>query len=382
MRRAWNGGSITARAILAIAAALLLCAGPAGALPLPAAPRVPAPAAARLPLVKVYEVCSVRREGDKRVTRYCDGGYVCDRQNPGKCKPGPELQRKLDEEERKAEEEYQQRQREIDAQLRELRSRQRALGGPFRGANQAANSGRAGNCSTISSSKWSGGGGRSAACQQPIRLSENVYDIGRRTPPSHYRPAPQPPQRLAQANRAYSSLRFALLATNMMQAMARLQPKDPARQDMERLLQATAQEYGKRGFDTGKTLQDIAQRLPNAATPTAEPAPEQAQAAPQASPAPAAAAEPAPSPQPDRPVVSAKDEVLCSYLLTFEEGDANTLGVPVPDYCAPYLRSIGREPKDPNAPDPRRIGFSVEDRYQINQMKAEYEALFAPDFGQ
>ena len=80
--------------------------------------------------------------------------------------------------------------------------------------------------------------------------------------------------------------------------------------------------------------------------------------------------------------VSANDEALCSYLMTLEEGDANKLGVPVPDYCEPYLRSIGRAPRDPDARDPRQILFDLEDRVQIIQMKAEYEALFAPDFGE
>lgn len=375
MRVAGKGLGLKARAILMIAAAVLLFADPAGALPLPAIPRAPA-AVARLPLIKVYEVCSVRREGNKRVTRYCDGEYVCDRQNPGQCKAGPELQRRLDEERRKAEEEFQQKQRELDAQLRELRTNERALGGPFRGASPVANSGRAGNCSTISSRNWSGGG---APCQQPRRLSENAYDIGRRVQSNYYRQPPQPPQRMAQANRGYSSLRFALLATNMMQAMARLQPNDPARHDMERLLQATAQEYGKRGFDTAKTLQEVAERLPNAAPPSTAAEPDQSGAQP-----PQAASQPAPAvaPEPEKPVVAAKDEILCSYLLTFEEGDANRLGVAVPDYCESYLRSIGRQPKDPNAPDPRRVDFSVEDLYQIIQMRKEYEAVFAPDFGE
>jgi hypothetical protein len=346
------------------------------------APRLPELArTSRILLVR--DICSVRRHGNTETTSYCDGGYVCDRQNPGMCKPGPELQRQLDEERRQEEERLAQAQRELDAQLRQLRARQRALGSVFRGPNGPVDTSRAGNCSTISSRDYSGGG--PAGCQQPRRLSENVYDLSRGSAP-RYRPAVrQAPQRQPLKpliERQINTSNFANVAGYLLSAMAALQPKDPARLDMERQLENVTRQYGQRGVDTKSALEKIQNRLPNAPQPAAATEPAADDEPPTDGATPAGAAAPQVAQEPAKPVIPAKDEALCSYLMTFEEGDANRLGVAVPDYCEPYLRSLGREPKDPDAPDPRRVVFALEDEYQIMMMKREYYEMFAPDLGE
>jgi len=351
---------------------------PGFALPLPRTELAPPSM-----LLLVRDICDVRREGNREITRYCDDGYVCDRQQPGMCKPGPELQRQLEAERRRLEEELAQAQRELDAELRRLRADRRAMGPVFRTHGRPVDTSRAGNCSTISSRNWSGGG---APCQQPRRLSQNVYDLSRGAAPA-YRPVVRrpPPQRLRpMLDAQVSAHNFGVMASYLLSTMARLEPRDPARLDLQRELEQRTRQYAERGVDTKAELDKVLLRLPNA--PQADAAADAAATDSGVSAAGEIAAPetvaPSPAPEPAKPEVSARDEVLCSYLMTLEEGDASRLGMPVPDYCEPYLRSIGREPKDPNAPDPRRIAFELEDQYQIMMMKREYNEHFAPDLGQ
>ncbi|MCL6708882.1 hypothetical protein M8R20_17980 [Pseudomonas sp. R2.Fl] len=366
---------MTAAAILLVAFA----AGPASALPLFAPVSGPG-----LPVIQVRDVCRVTRQGDTETTHYCDGGYVCDDQNPGMCKPGPELQRQLDEERRKAEEELMEAERKLAEQLREIRANERA-GRVFNGV--PTNPSRPANCSGISGLGGGGSGAGGPGCAPPTRLSDYVYDLGQGAPPRYRpqirRPAQQPtPVRTS----VRDSIHFNALATQMAAAIAALQPHDPARLQLEGLLSDTAGKYRKRGVDTDTVLHRLAVEQPHS-DPTSSSAEADAASAPEPSDAvdqsstDAAPAGQAPA-EPAAPAVSAKDEALCSYLLTFEEGDANRLGVQVPDYCEPYLRSIGRAPRDPEARDPRQILFDLEDKVLIIQMKREYEAVFAPDLGE
>lgn len=356
--------------------ALAQAPSPALALPLFTPLRGPG-----LPVIEVRDICSVTTRGNTETTKYCDDGYVCDRQKPGMCKPGPALQRQLDEELRKAEEELRKAERELAAQLREIRADERR-GRVFNGVG--TNPTRPANCSGISGLKGGGSGAGGSHCVSPTRLSDTVYDLGQGAPP-RYRPEvrrPPPPQTPRYSNTG-DSIRFNVLAMQMAGAIAALQPHDPARLNLEGLLSETAEQYKKRGVDTDGVLHRLAEKRPARPPITQPDAPagsDRSQPGNSVSADSAPAAQPAA--EPAAPVVSAKDEALCSYLMTFEEGDANRLGVAVPDYCEPYLRSIGRAPRDPGAPDPRQVLFDLEDQWQIIQMKREYETVFAPDFGE
>ena len=74
------------------------------------------------PVLPVRDVCSRERKGSTVTTFYCDDGMVCDGEK--KCKPGPELQRKLDAERRQAEE----RLKTAERDLRRLLRRERESG--------------------------------------------------------------------------------------------------------------------------------------------------------------------------------------------------------------------------------------------------------------
>jgi hypothetical protein len=72
---------------------------------------------------KTRVVCSRERIGDTIRTWSCEDGYVC---APGnKCKPGPEMQRRLDAERQRTREELQRRLKAIEAHQRQLRQQLR-----------------------------------------------------------------------------------------------------------------------------------------------------------------------------------------------------------------------------------------------------------------
>ena len=362
---------------LAAALALLAAIPSASAMTFPL---VKAPA--RLPIIEVRDICRVHTEGNRRITEYCDDPYVCDLAH-AKCKPGPELQRQLDEKRRQAEEAQRrvlEQQRQMEAQVRELRARQRAQAALYQGAsNVLAMANRAGSCSTITSRDGGPvGGGARTPCQAPRKLSDNVYPMNQRAP-VQYRPRPNPAASSSTSLR--NKLRFALMARNVINAIAQLQQHDPTRQNAQDALTEAAHKFGLRDVDAAKIIQDVAVNLTEPDPPQPPSGQDPTQAASPSAPRSAAETPTAEPAEPPRPVVSAKDEALCSYLMTLEEGDANRLGVPVPDYCEPYLRSIGRTPKDPNAPDPRTVKFSLEDDVAAWDMRDEYLKQYAPDFG-
>jgi hypothetical protein len=84
----------------------------------------------------------------------------------------------------------------------------------------------------------------------------------------------------------------------------------------------------------------------------------------------------------EAPTISANDEVLCSYLMTLEAGDANNLGVPVPEYCKPYLRSLGRTDVDAVRTDPRTILFNSSDYEEIRKLQQVVIDMWPPGFAE
>ena len=99
--------------------AIAVVAAPVAAFPVvPGLSAVAERAAAdALPILRVRDVCRVRYEGRTKITSYCNDPYVCDRANPGKCKPGAELQRKLDADMARLDE----MRRNLNAEIRNLR---------------------------------------------------------------------------------------------------------------------------------------------------------------------------------------------------------------------------------------------------------------------
>jgi hypothetical protein len=88
-RRAW---------FFAISILATFVLSPAGATPLvqPPSAGVRAAIANHSLIVQARVVCRVYREGNQRITKYCEDGYLCSPND--KCSPGPEMRRKAEAE--------------------------------------------------------------------------------------------------------------------------------------------------------------------------------------------------------------------------------------------------------------------------------------------
>lgn len=329
-------------------------------------------------VLDVRDICRVYTQGNQRVTQYCDHPYVCDLA-ANKCKPGPELQRQIDEERRQREAELR-RLREQQARLQaEYEARVREVQRQHR-AGMQARSGTVDNrvasgCATIRYFDQ-------VSCVNVTGLRANTQVSDPRSIPG-YQPVRAPgvqPQQRAQPQQAMrpspslrNTLRFQNLVGPMVEAMRTLPRSDPGRQEAERVLEAATRAYNDVGADTRAVLERLNRNYPERQQPNEN------SSGPQVlilNPVRQDAAERSAPPEPEappRPRVSQRDEALCSFLLSQEQGSAERLGVQAPDYCNAYARSIGHVRPDT---DPRWLPWALEDKTEVNRFVQE-----AVDYG-
>ncbi len=355
-----------------------------------------------LPIVPVRDICGVHYEGRTKVTRYCDPPYVCDRANPGKCKPGAELQRQLDAERQRREEALRaaqqrldQMRRDVDARLRNLRRTTRTTYFARTPTPTVRNDRRASNCN------WENNlGSRALYCGNSNNdriIPSPQYGPSR---PSVARPAygggPHVTQRVPTVRTPtvnvrppsvrQPSLRTILtlrLDVRHLESMAR---NDPDRAEWQNRIIAKAKAFEAQGEDVAPALKEMIDDM-NARVAARERA-EHGAVTDNTPPPPAET--PAPQPQaaaaPPKPY-SEKDEALCSYLMTLapdqrdDRGSITRLGQPVPAYCQPYLRSL---PKPPEAEAVPAFYLPEREREEARQMADEFyrENVLPPGYGQ
>jgi hypothetical protein len=354
------------------------------------------------PIVLVRDICGVYYEGRTKITRYCDDPYVCDRANPGKCKPGPELQRQLDAERqrredaaRAAQQQLDQMRRTLDAQVRNLRRTTRTTTYFARKGDVRADDRRGSGCN------WEQNlGSRALYCADKGRMSSSAYD-NRIIPSPQYGPARPPQGRPAYgalprastnnpgttARRSSSyGLRFALLVRLELNDLHALPPGDPGRREIQRKLEDLAREYQARGVDVVPILKQQGDAAADAARERQEHgAVTETPPLPPLTPPPVAPQQAAADPP--KPY-SDKDEVLCSYLMTLapdrrnDRGAMTRLGQPVPASCEPYLRSLPPQPAEARpAPEPA-FYLPEKDKEEACKLAEQFyrENLFPPDY--
>jgi hypothetical protein len=302
------------------------------------------------PILLVRDICDVRYEGNIKHTRYCEDPYVCDRATPGKCKPGPELQRKLDAELERMNE----MQRNLDAQLRNLR----------RGAR-----------TTNFTRMGSGNGSNDRRAHDPRNIPSPDY--GKARPPQDRPVYGAMPRRTAQVppNSRPPSLRAKLTLALMVQALYKMAPEDPDRADQQNKIVARAKEFEGQGENIApalkKIIEDEAKEADDREKDKRGPVPDTQPAPTEATPPPPpqeAAADP-PKPYSD------KDEALCSYLMTLtpdrrdDKARLSRLGQPVPAYCEPYLNSL---PKPSAEATPPPFYLSEADKEEAHKEAEEF----------
>jgi hypothetical protein len=191
-------------------------------------------------------------------------------------------------------------------------------------------------------------------------LEENVYNMAGGMPRRIIRPAPPPVVKRPPAG-LRQQLRFAAALNYLAGVLATRTPDAPDRQQIQDGLDKLAGEARKAGVDPDPIIG--AARAPAGGKVTAASAPASSgpaePAALESPSATAAAAEimadpPAP-PEPQKPAISAKDEALCEYLLSLDRDRAGSLPFEAPDYCEPYLRSIGRTDRPKPDPELQRL---------------------------
>jgi hypothetical protein len=323
-----------------------------------------------LPLVQVRDVCRVYYEGSTKVTRYCDPPYVCDRANPGKCKPGPELQRQLDAERqqrdealRSAQQKLNQMRREMEAQIRNLRRSSRATYFA-RKDNALANDRRASSCKNVI---MFGQPARVCAGEADKgRLSSNAYNDRIIPSPQYGKPRTQQPRPVygapprtavprvttAAPRTRPPTLRTQVTLGILAHELSKLKPDDPDRVDLERRIIEKAKKFEALGEDVAPFLKKIMEKAVHDSVESDQERNKSiADATPAPAPATSAPAQAAPPPKP----YSDNDEALCSFHMSLApderdlSGRITRLGRPVPDYCQPYLNSL---PKPEAQPEP------------------------------
>jgi hypothetical protein len=335
-------------------AAMAIAVGDAPVSAFPVAPdlgKAAGHAADRSPILQVRDICDVRYQGNTKHTRYCDDPYVCDRGNPGKCKPGPELQRKLDAELERMND----MRRNLDAQLRNLRRGARTTNFTGTGRGNGSNDRRGGDSRNIPSPQY-----------------------GKARPPQDRPVYGAMPRRTAQVapNSRAPSLRSRLTLALMVQVLSKMTPDDPDRLDQQAKIVAKAKEFEAQGENIAPALQKLiedgaqeaADREKENRGPVRGAQAPPAEAAPLPPPPSQAAADP-PKPYSD------KDEALCSYLMTLapdqrsDKARLSRLGQPVPAYCEPYLNSLPK-PSAEAAPPP--FYLSEADKEEAHKQAEEF----------
>jgi hypothetical protein len=368
---------------------------PAGAFPL--APDLNAIAnrlRADAPIL-VRDICGTHYEGRTKITRYCDDPYVCDHANPGKCKPGPALQRQLDAERQRREDAMRAAQQEADKLRRDLEARVRNLRRSTRTtyfarkANTGADDRRGSGCN------WEINlGSRALYCPDRGRMSSSAYD-SRIIPSPQYGRARHPqrgpgygasPRTAAAAapNSRPISLRSRLTLALMIDTLEKMDRKGPDYAEWQGRIIAKAKEYEAQGETVAPALKEMMDKM---AARVIEREREEHGAVTGGTPLPPLV--PPGSPQaaaaPPKPY-SDKDEALCSYLMTLapdrrnDGGGMNRLGQPVPAYCEPYLRSL---PQPETQPAPEPVFYLPEkDKEEACKIAEEFsrENLFPPDY--
>lgn len=346
-------------------------------------------------IVQARDICRVYYEGNTKVTAYCDDPMVCDHARPGKCKPGPELQRQRDEERRQQEEAARAAQQRLDQMRRNLDARMRGLRRTTRTndfsrtANSRADDRRASGCS------WEQNlGSRALYCPSMNRLSSNAYNdriipspqYGKPRAPRGAQPygaAPRPAAAVAPNSRPISmraEIKLRMLAIRFY-AMA---PNDPGRAELQRDIMAVAKEHEALGETIAPKLKEIfeegakdaaaAQERNRGSVAAAPPPPQQALPPQQAA---------APPPK----SYSDNDETLCSYLMSLapdqrdDRGRMTRLGQPVPASCEPYLRSLPRPADAQAAPEPA-FYLPEKNKEEACKIAEEFyrERVFPPDY--
>jgi len=334
-------------------------------------------------LLAAMDICKTYWEGRRKITQYCEGEMVCDYAHPGKCKPGPALQRRLDAElrrlkdaAREAEAKLKEAERKFEAQMREFRRKMREQSQ----STFAGNDNRAIGCS---------------GCTTDTSLRDRVYDP-KVVPTTRY-PPPRPPSSTPvgtgrspaavwRPTRQTSNLRFKLRMRLFVETLNSLQPSDPRVGNVVRDMNQEIVRQSRNGTAGVQAALDevgyenIWKNPPPASTAGSETQPAQ-------SPAAASAAEPSGDPIQGNtasadpvPVVGEPppDEVLCAYLATLETETDNRLSQAVPDWCHPYLRSIGRTNMSP-PPSPRKTLLTLDDEVEKNRLYRQFRSLLPPE---
>ena len=371
--------------------AIAVVAAPVAAFPVvPGLSAVAERAAAdALPILRVRDVCRVRYEGRTKITSYCNDPYVCDRANPGKCKPGAELQRKLDADMARLDE----MRRNLNAEIRNLRRTARKTYFA-RNTNSRADDRRASGCKQVRMF-----GNIAQICPgdaEKGRLSNSAYNdriipspqYGKARPPQDrpvYGAVPRRNAQVAPRSRP-PSLRAKTTMALMVRDFFQMEPNDPDRTEQQNKIVAKAKEFEAQGEDIAPELKRLFEEaakeaadrekekrgsVPDTPLPAEVPPP----------PAEQAAADP-PKPYSD------KDEALCSYLMTLAPDQRDDkarmvrLGQQVPAYCEPYLNSLPKPAATQEAAAPP-FYLRESDKEEAHKLAEDFyrQEVLPPDYG-
>jgi hypothetical protein len=338
-------------------------------------------------LLAAMNICRTYREGRRKITQYCEGEMVCDHAHAGKCKPGPALQRRLDAElrrlkdaAREAEAKLKEAERKFEAQMREFRRKIREQSQ----STFAGNDNRAIGCS---------------GCTTDTSLREHVYDP--KIMPTPRYPTPRPPgstpvstgrspATVWRPTPQTSNLRFKLRMRLFVERLNSFQPSDPRVGNVVRDMNQEIVRQSRNGTaGVQEALDEVGYENIWKNPPPASTAGSSGNSESQATPSPTAASATEPFGDPIQgntasadPVPAASepppDEVLCAYLATLETETDNRLSQAVPDWCHPYLRSIGRTNMSP-PPSPRQTLLTLDDEVEKNRLYRQFRSLLPPE---
>jgi hypothetical protein len=312
------------------------------------------------------EICEQWWQGNTRHWTYCDPPYICDRENPrsGKCKPGPELQRQLEESEQRLIRSIQMHQRVLNRSIRRGWSIQ--IGNEI-----GVNDQRAPECAVLNF----GDGPAQFCVGDAERNVTGPIDYGapsdsRRVPSSRLQTVARGMQNRAQRYAARAGRKMAIEVRNTVDALVAGGSIEDAADYLDKLTQARALTnandprvamldeaitYGRRKVGEARASENPAPSAGNAAD--AVPAPEVA----------TQASGPRPTP---------RDEALCSFLLDVSQDRPGRPSAPVPESCDNYrdfLSSLA--PTPPRDYYQRPIRIRTEDDEDIQKFIEDYTKL-------